>query len=226
MPVVFLSPFSRTLRNESTHMLNETSIVIVRPVGPKDAVQLRENCFSANTLAEVEADIAERIQGLERGTLVHLVAEVAGIVVGTGILAKNEHLFRVHRGKVGSLVVHPDYQGRGIARRIVQEMHGYAASMGIEFLEIGCRGGTPAEKVYPRLGFIECGRFPRGLIEPWGEHLVFDEVLFYMPVQPSLAQRAKRGDRSKFERAMAKVADIEPEPRAKLSAERVHLPRS
>jgi len=95
-------------------------------------------------------------------------------------------------------------------------MHGYATDMGIEFLEIGCRGGMPAEQVYPRLGFIDCGRFPRGLIEPWGGRLEFDEVSFYMPVESGLAQRAKRGDRAKFERALAKVADTEPEPRDKL----------
>jgi predicted N-acetyltransferase YhbS len=165
--------------------MNEMSAVIIRPVEPRDAAELRENCFSANTLAEVEADIVERVQAFERGTLVHLVAEVDGIVVGTGILTRNEHPFKAHRGTVGSLVVHPDYQRRGIARRIVQAMHGYALSMGIAFLEIGCRGGTPAEQVYPRLGFVECGRFPRGLIEPWGEHLAFDEVSFYMPVEPS-----------------------------------------
>jgi len=164
--------------------MNETNTIIVRPVEPRDAVQLRENCFSANTLAEVEADIVERIQGFEQGTLVHLVAEVDGVVVGTGMLTRNEHPFKAHRGTVGSLVVHPDYQRQGIARRIVQAMHGYATEMGIEFLEIGCRGGTPAEQVYPRLGFIECGRFPRGLIEPWGARLVFDEVSFYMSVEP------------------------------------------
>jgi GNAT superfamily N-acetyltransferase len=163
-------------------MLNETRTIIVRPVEPKDAVQLRENCFSANTLAEVEAGIAERIQGFEQGTVLHLVAEVEGVVVGTGILTRNEHPLKAHRGTVGSLVVHPDHQRQGIARRIVDTMRGYAEEMGIAFLEIGCRGGTPAEQVYPRLGFVECGRFPGGLIEPWGERLAFDEVSFYMTV--------------------------------------------
>ena len=164
--------------------MTEINTIIVRPVEPRDAVQLRENCFSANTLAEVKADIVERVQGFEQGTLVHLVAEVDGIVVGTGILTRNEHPFKAHRGTVGSLVVHPDYQRRGIARRIIRAMHGFAAEMGIDLLEVGCRGGTPAEQVYPRLGFVECGRFPRGLIEPWGERLAFDEVSFYMPVEP------------------------------------------
>ena len=55
-------------------------------------------------------------------------------------------------------------------------------SMGIEILEVGCRGGTPAEEVYRRLGFIECGRLPGGIVEPWGERRAYDEVSFYMPV--------------------------------------------
>jgi GNAT superfamily N-acetyltransferase len=194
-------------------METSAKVIIVRPVEAKDAVQLRENCFSANTLAEVEANIKERIQGFERGTLIHLVAEVEGIVVGTGMLTKKEHPFRAHRGTLGSLVVHPDYQRRGIARCIVRAMHGYATEMGIEFLEVGCRGGTPAEEVYAHMGFVECGRFPRGLIEPWGEHAVYDEVSFYMPVEPGLAERAKRGDSFTFECILAKVADAEPELR-------------
>lgn len=156
---------------------------IIRPVRPEDAVDLRENCFSANTLEEIEADIEQRVEAFAQGILVHLVAEVDGTVVGTGILTQNENPFMRHRGKVGSLVVHPAFQRRGIARQLVAEMHVYAASMGFEFLEIGCRGGTPAEQVYPQLGFVECGRFPRGLIEPWGDRLVFDQVSFYMPVR-------------------------------------------
>jgi GNAT superfamily N-acetyltransferase len=164
-------------------MSKEFVNVIVRPVEPKDAVQLRENCLSANTLAEVQADIAERIQAFEQGTQVHLVAEVDGVVVGTGTLVRSDRALEAHRGEVVRLVVNGNYQRRGIARRIVDEMHGYAASMGIEFLEIGCRGGTPAEKVYPRLGFVEWGRFPRGLVEPWGDQASFDHVCFYASVR-------------------------------------------
>ena len=164
-------------------MPNDTASVIVRPVEPEDAVQLRENCFSANKLAEVQAGIIERIEAFEKGLQVHLVAEVEGVVVGTGMLIRSDHALQSHRGMVGSLVVHPAYQRRGIARRIVDEMHGYAASMGVAFLEVGCRGGTPAEKVYPRLGFTEWGRFPKGLVEPWGDHSSFDHVCFYMPVR-------------------------------------------
>ena len=164
-------------------MSNDTVTVIVRPVEPEDAAQLRENCFSANTLDEVQSQILENVAASEKGIRVHLVAEVDGVVVGTGVLSRSEGLFESHRGQIFSLVVHPHSQRRGIARRIVEGLRTYASSMELEFLEIGCRGGTAAEKVYPRLGFIEWGRFPRGLVEPWGDRAVFDAVCFYMPVR-------------------------------------------
>ena len=157
---------------------------IIRPVRPEDAEDLRENCFSANTLAEVQERVAESIQAAEEGTKVLLVAEVEGTVVGTGAFVRNTHPLYAHRAEVGSLVIHPDYQRRGIARRIVERIAETAALMGLEILEISVRGGTPAEEVYRRLGFIEWGRLPRGLVEPWGEHKVYDSVHFYMPIQP------------------------------------------
>jgi GNAT superfamily N-acetyltransferase len=157
--------------------------IIVRPVQLQDAEQLRENCFSANTLQEVEERIADSIKAAEAETQVLLVAEVDGVVVGTGTFVRNTHPLYAHRAKVGGLVVHPHYQRRGIARRLVEQIKAHAASMGLEILEVGCRGGTPAEEVYRRLGFVEWGRLPRGIVEPWGERKAYDKVSFYMLIK-------------------------------------------
>jgi GNAT superfamily N-acetyltransferase len=161
--------------------------IIIRLVCQDDTVQLRENICSGNTLAEVEERVANEIEAYDRRTHVHLVTKVDGAVVGTGGLGRSERPLLAHRAELYDIVVHPQYQRQGIARRIVERLRGYAASMGIEILEVGCRGGTDAEEVYPRLGFIEWGRLPRGLEEPWGEHKVYDHVHFYMPVEPAQA---------------------------------------
>jgi GNAT superfamily N-acetyltransferase len=163
-------------------MSNDKNTIAVRLARPEDAAQLRENCFSANTLAEVEARIADAMRMYEQGTQALFVAEVDGTVVGTGTLVRNTHPLYAHRGEVVGLVVHPHYQRRGIARRIVEAVRDQAAAWELEILEVGCRGGTPAEQVYRRLGFIECGRLPRGIKEPYGEQRVYDEVSFYMPL--------------------------------------------
>jgi len=153
--------------------------VLIRPVKKEDAAQICANCYSANTLEQIEEQLDESLRGAAEGTLVQLVAEVDAQVVGTAILRRQEHSLKTHRAEVLGLVVNSDYQRRGIARRLVEECGNHALEMGIEILEIGCRGGEPAEEVYPCLGFIECGRLPRGLREPWGEEKIFDSVRFY-----------------------------------------------
>jgi GNAT superfamily N-acetyltransferase len=125
------------------------------------------------------------------------VAEVEGVVVGTGGLVRKAHALRAHRGELVSLVVHPDYQRTGIARRIVTDLCGRAAEMGLQILEVGCRGGTPAEVVYGRLGFVECGRLPGGIVEPWNEGRVYDDVSLYMSVDADMADECLSCDVTK-----------------------------
>jgi GNAT superfamily N-acetyltransferase len=162
-------------------MTNDTHIA-VRPVKRGDVVDLRENCLSMNTLEEVQERVQESIQMAEEGRGVRLVAEADGLVVGTVMLSRHTHPFYAHRAKVDDVVVCGYYQRRGIARRLIAECRAHAVPMGVEFLEIGVRGGTPAEEAYNRLGFIEYARLPEGIKEPWDGGGVFDEVLFYQPV--------------------------------------------
>ena len=51
--------------------------------------------------------------------------------------------------------------------------------MGIDILEISCRGGESAEKIYCKMGFSEYGRLPGDIKEPWGDHKVYDIVYYY-----------------------------------------------
>jgi len=156
---------------------------IIRPVRTEDAADLRENCFSRNALEEVQEQVADAIRTAEQGTQVLLGAEVEGRVVGTGAVVRKTHPFYAHRAAVGGLVVHPRYQRQGIARQIVDQIRALAATMDLEILEVGCRGGTPAEAVYRHLGFVECGRLPGGIVEPYEGGQTYDEVSFYMPVR-------------------------------------------
>ena len=155
----------------------------IRPVTLNDAVDVRNNCFSMNTLEEVQARLTRTLEMFEEGTGVQLVAEFEGAVVGTAYLRRDPNPLRAHRAQLDDSVVHGGYWRRGFARQLVEECFRFARSLGIEIVEVSVRGGTPAEHVYRRLGFIECGRLPRGIVEPWGEQQVFDEVFFYQPVE-------------------------------------------
>jgi GNAT superfamily N-acetyltransferase len=156
--------------------------VLIRPVRLADSQQVRDQCFTMNTLEEVEAGIRQSLRGATEGKEFQLVAEVNDLVIGTVTLICQPHPLQWHRAEVAGLVVGQDYQGRGIARKLVDTCREKARTLGISILEISCRAGEPAEQIYPHLGFIEYGRLPRGLVEPWGERKVFDQVYFYLAV--------------------------------------------
>ncbi len=157
--------------------------ITIRPVRLEDAVPVRENCLSMNTLEQVQSQIARNLKAYAERRKLQLVAEVDGIVIGIASLERKSHPLAAHRADIAGLVVNPMYQRQGIARRLVNECCHRAIDMGIEILEIRCRAGEPAEQVYRHLGFIEYGRLPHGLIESWGERKVFDEVYFYQPLE-------------------------------------------
>lgn len=136
-----------------------------------------------NTVEQIQGLVEKNLAVFADGKGAQLVAVSGGVVIGTATVTRKAHPLEAHRAELTSLVVHPDYQRRGIARRLVEESKTYAKNMGIEILEISCRGGEAAETVYRRLGFIEWGRLPRGLVEPWGEHKVYDVVHFYQPLE-------------------------------------------
>lgn len=157
--------------------------IAIRPVEPGDAPALQANCLPLATVAAVREQIAANRRAFARGTGAQFVAEVAGDIVGNAVVKRDtQSPLYAHRAGLFSLVVSVPYQGQGIARRLVDAARAWAASRGIEILETTCRAATPAEAVYRRLGFIEHGRLPGGIREPWGERRVFDAVYFSMPV--------------------------------------------
>jgi len=163
--------------------MKQHSDIIIRLVQPSDAAMLHDNCFVMNTLEEVEERIKSNLESYAAGEMIHLVAEVDGVVVGNALLLRNKFgLFR-HRAELCDMVVASEYQGRGIARRLIETLRVHAAQMGIRIFETSVRGGTAAEEVYRKVGFQEYGRLPGGLMEPWGEQLVYDLVLSWMPVE-------------------------------------------
>ena len=172
-----LSNSGRKVSKMSTHS------VIIRPVRPEDASDLQANCFSRNTLKEVQQQIERLLAAAARGQSLRLVAEVDGTVVGNADLIRETHRLKQHRADWGGVVVSGPYQGRGIARMLLQETLAQAATWGIELLTVGVRGGTPAEEIYRHLGFREYARLPNGFKEAGdGTLLVFDDVMLYMPV--------------------------------------------
>jgi GNAT superfamily N-acetyltransferase len=156
--------------------------VIVRIMQETDADDLWENIYSRNTPNEVRERIASYLQAYAEEKAVPLVAEVDRHVIGTTYIKFEEHPFRAHICTLFDVVVNPVFHRMGIARRLIEECKVRAVQHGKSMICIVARGGTTAETVCPKLGFIEYGRLPHGLIESWGNHDVYDEVMFYMPL--------------------------------------------
>lgn len=188
-PSDYASHELRGIRHENTELINNIRIgddflknIIIREVKQTDAKDLWENIFSRNTPEEVEERIANNIIKMKSGSCIQFVAEVDGVVIGNMKLDKEEFALHEHRCSLGDVVVNPAFQGMGIARKLLEGCKQQAKSWGLKLLTVHVRGGTPAEEVYKKLGFIEAGRIPKGIIEPWNDNNTFDDVFMYQEI--------------------------------------------
>lgn len=156
--------------------------VIIRQIIQSDANDIWENIYSRNTPVEVEERIKDSLKKISMGMHFQFVAEINGHVIGTIVLTKEQHPLRQHTANLYDVIVTPAFQRRGIAKKLFQECLECAKINEITVIKVTCRGGTAAEKVYNKLGFIEAGRIPNGIIEPWGNKKCFDEVMLYLEV--------------------------------------------
>lgn len=160
--------------------------VIVRIVQEDDAEDLWENIFSRDTLNEVRNRVTSLyLKEHALGKAIPLVAEVDGHVIGVIYMAFAQHPLETHICTLGDVVVNPGFQRMGIAHRLIEECKKYAVKKGKSMMKVSTRGGTTAETVYGKLGFIEYGRLPYGIMEQppfWDKICAFDEVLLYMPL--------------------------------------------
>ncbi|THY24739.1 acyl-CoA N-acyltransferase [Aureobasidium pullulans] len=82
------------------------------------------------------------------------------------------------RGSVEKLLVSPRYRRMGIAKRLMAKLEEVALSRGTTLLSLDTEAGSPAEGIYPRLGYTRLGAIPRYGVSPKDGRLV-DEVFFY-----------------------------------------------
>ncbi|KAI8629506.1 acyl-CoA N-acyltransferase [Xylariaceae sp. FL1651] len=90
-------------------------------------------------------------------------------------MAQTETLAR--NAVVEKLMVSPKYRQKGAARAMMEFLETEALSRRRTLLLLDTEVGSAAEKVYPRLGYIEIGRIPKYCISPSGD--MKDELFFY-----------------------------------------------
>jgi acetyltransferase len=129
-----------------------------------------------------EADVraaAERVVEDVRAGRERLIAiESDGDLLGTVFLQSGRNPVRQHRADVKRLMVHPELQGRGWGKALLDAAVAHATDLGLQQLLLSTRGGTSLPEFYAKQGWTQVGVFPDALLIGPGD--VRDEHWFQL----------------------------------------------
>ncbi len=100
------------------------------------------------------------ISDLEAEQRVLLVALHDDQIVGSVQLELPSKANASHRAEVQKLLVHSQFQRRGIAQQLMQQLEIIAQTQGRWLLVLDTRQGDKAESLYRKLGYREAGAIP------------------------------------------------------------------
>ncbi|HWD28828.1 MAG TPA: GNAT family N-acetyltransferase [Rhizomicrobium sp.] len=103
-------------------------------------------------------------------------------IVGTVQLVLDMMPNQPHRAEVRKLLVHRAARGRGIAEALMKHVEMEARLAGRRLLVLDTVPGTPADRLYTRLGWQRAGVIPDYALWPNGDFC--DTCLFYKRIAP------------------------------------------
>ena len=116
------------------------------------AVPPQERMFIKHRVTEPEV-IRDWCRHIDLGRILPLLACVDGQIIADASLHQQLGGWKRHVGRV-SVLVHPKFRGRGLARTMVQEIMNIAHNLGLEKIEAEFIGEQAAAiKVFSLLGF-------------------------------------------------------------------------
>ncbi|WP_110520188.1 GNAT family N-acetyltransferase [Herpetosiphon llansteffanensis] len=117
------------------------------------------------------------ISDLQAEQRVLLVALDADQIVGSVQLDLPSKANASHRAEVQKLLVHSQFQRRGIAQQLMHELEAVAQTHGRWLLVLDTRQGDKAESLYRKLGYHEAGVIPNFARSADGE--THATIMFY-----------------------------------------------
>jgi GNAT superfamily N-acetyltransferase len=140
----------------------------LRPLEPSDekafhdfflAVPEQERMFIKHRVTEPDV-IRDWCQNIDLGRNLPLLALVGDQIAGDATLHQQLGGWKRHIGRV-SVLVHPQFRGRGLAKALVVEIIELARNIGLEKLEAEFIGGQEtAIRMFGLLGFAPLVRLP------------------------------------------------------------------
>jgi ribosomal protein S18 acetylase RimI-like enzyme len=113
-----------------------------------------ERMFIKHRVAEIET-IRDWCRNIDYGRNLPLVGLVGGKIAGDATLHQQLGGWKRHVGRI-SVLVHPEFRGRGLARALISEIVEIARQVGLEKVEAEFIGEqTAAIKMFALLGFSQ-----------------------------------------------------------------------
>jgi ribosomal protein S18 acetylase RimI-like enzyme len=103
-------------------------------------------------------------------------------IVGTVQLVLDTMPNQPHRAEVRKLLVHRSARGKGVAEALMKAIEKAARLEGRRILVLDTVPGTPADRLYTRLGWQRVGIIPEYALWPNGEYC--DTAVFYKRIAP------------------------------------------
>lgn len=123
------------------------------------AVPETERMFIKHRVTDPEV-IQDWCRNIDLGRNLPLLAFADGTIIGDATLHQQLGGWKRHVGRV-SVLVHPQYRGRGLAKALVSEVVDIARHIGLEKVEAEFIGGQEtAIKMFAMLGFSTLVRLP------------------------------------------------------------------
>ncbi len=142
--------------------------VLLRPLQPTDVKTLHqffctvtetERIFLQDRVTDIEV-IRQWCKNIDYGRNLPLLAVLNNRIIGNATLHQQLGGWKRHIGRL-SVVVHPEFRGRGLAKALLQELVEIARHLSLERVEAEFIGDqAAARKLFARLGFDELLALP------------------------------------------------------------------
>jgi len=128
--------------------------VVIRLVEMKDVNDMWENVLSRNTPEEIKQRIQGDLDGYKNETSFRMVLEINNLVIG--MLACSRYNKYISHANLNDFVIHPDYQGKGLARQLLNKVKEVLKDTPVNTLQIQCwASDNVIRNKYISLGFTE-----------------------------------------------------------------------
>lgn len=141
-------------RGMQDHEFEIKAGIKIRKATIEDSASLRNFCFTASSLDDVEKQMKDDIAKMDRGELFRLVADANGFAVGSIQLQVNKYNKEV--ADVVQIVVSPPFRGTAIASRLMESAAELAKQHKVKLLQTEVlRSDLKMIESYKKLGFFE-----------------------------------------------------------------------